>query len=224
MARVTLRHLVTQREWGNCDQRWSHPAIITLIIAADPNYAPAPGSAADILCLVLTRHQMWPHQARVPREDPGYSQASQEWAEHYDIKTAQPAHNILNTVMVNSNIHQLCHNNNNIQASLSKWRLVVSCELKQCWANDVKAELIPGVSVWALCHEWAGRAQVIRSRQYTLHRDKGHQAPGYIGVMSAAHDDGPCQQIKRDSPHIWGWKNALSHQLCIPVWSAGNCN
>ena len=82
---------------GNCDQRWSHPAIIALIIAADPNYAPAPGSAADILCLVLTRHQMWPHQARVPREDPGYSQASQEWAEHYDIKTAQPAHNILNT-------------------------------------------------------------------------------------------------------------------------------
>ena len=65
------------------------------------------------------------------------------------------------------NIHQLCHNNNNIQASLIKWRLVVSCELKQCWANDVKAELIPGVSVWALCHEWAGRAQVIRSRQYT---------------------------------------------------------
>ena len=58
----------------------------------------------------------------------------------------------------------------------------------------------------------------------TTHWDKGHQAPGYIGVMSAAHDDGSCQQIKRDSPHIWGWKNALSRQLCIPVWSAGNCN
>ena len=66
---------------GNCDPRWSHPAIIAPIITADPNYAPAPGSA-DIrvmrMRLVLTRHQMWPHspgRARVPREDPGYSQA-----------------------------------------------------------------------------------------------------------------------------------------------------
>ena len=188
--------------------------------ATVPNPIPAPGSAADILCLVLTRHQMWPHQARVPREDPGYSQASQEWTEHYDIKTAQPAHNILNTQSWSTPTFISCvtTTNNNIQASLIKWRLVVSCELKQCWANDVKPEQIPGVSVWALCHEWTGRAQVIRSRQHT--GIKVTRPPGISGWCQQPQDDGPCQQIKRDSPHIWGWKTL---SLISALYSSEKC-
>ena len=122
------------------------------------------------------------------------------------------------SVMVNSTIHRL-RQNNKLNAIIKQFYVVWIEPMLSKWCEELT--VIPGqVSVWTRCHEGAGRAP--GNQVTTRQRDKG-RGPRAHRVMSAAPYDGLLSANKEGfSSHLR--PKTRSRQLCIPVWSAGNCN
>ena len=119
--------------------------------------------------------------------------------------------------MVNSNIHQLCHNNKQQYSSISDQVKVGSV----VWIETMLSKWCEArADPWGQCLGLVSRVNRAGpgNQVTTTHRDKGHQAPRYIGVMSAAPRWWPMSANKEGFSTHLRLKNALSHLSFVFQW------